>query len=65
MHKKKDILEIMELKRSLPLIMQTNVTARFDQIITRNFMFRVGVNFYNREAYIKDRTSCTDPIFVC
>jgi len=57
-----DAKEIMKIKRKFPLAMQSKSEAQFNYILAKDFSFRAEDEFYNREDYIIDRTTCTDTV---
>jgi len=56
---KNDALEILKLKHSLPLAMQTKNRDLFEGILARGFTFRAENEFFNRADYINNRVSGT------
>ena len=55
--RKLDAEQILRVKRKWPLAMQSKNPAEFDSILSKNFIFPGRNSFYNRNDYIKDRTS--------
>ena len=55
--RKPDAEQVLRVKRKWPLAMQSKNPSEFDSILSKNFIFQGGNSFYNRNDYIKDRTS--------
>lgn len=54
---KLDAEQILNVKLKWPLAMQSKNPAEFDSILSKSFTFKGTNSFYNREEYIKDRSS--------
>jgi hypothetical protein len=56
---KNDALEILRLKHSLPLAMQTKNRDLFEDILAKGFTFRAENEFFNRADYITNGVTGT------
>lgn len=56
----KDAKEILKIKRKWPLAMQSLNPLAFDSILSKNFTFKGIDDFYDRAAYIQNRTKPDD-----
>lgn len=55
-----DAKEILKVKRKWPLAMQSLNPLAFDSILSKDFTFKSSTTFFNREDYIKNRTTPDD-----
>jgi hypothetical protein len=58
--RKQDAKQILKLKRTWPLVMQSPSRIGFDTLLSRNFTFSGDGNLLNREDYITDRIKPSD-----
>ena len=54
-----EAIEIMQVKRNLPLAMQKHDSLLFENILSKNFTFRAQNEFFNRKDYIVNRVHGT------
>lgn len=54
-----EAIEIMQVKRNLPLAMQKHDSLLFESILSKNFTFRAQNEFFNRTDYIANRVHGT------
>lgn len=55
-----DANEVLKIKRKWPLAMQSLNPLEFDSILSKSFTFKSNNSFFNREDYIKNRTTTDD-----
>ncbi len=57
---KPEAAKILAVKRRWPLAMQSLKKEEFEAILSQDFTFTDGKTVFNREAYIRDRTTSSD-----